>query len=201
MHKFILFIASGLLASVCLANEVRVGETLPRVVVESKGEMVFDYKIENNRMVSRKGTEITYRTWDSGQLKGKIRCIYHLAARMGISKINQPFIDALIAARLPEFLPDGAFKTTTILDTSDALWGTATLAGNKLEDSQLDVAHAYYVNDTKGLARSAWGLPHETSTVILLDAEGRVLYHKEGKMSKDEINRAVAMIRKELAKL
>ena len=200
MKKVLLLVAGCLLSAATIAHELKAGQSLPPVLVEAKGQMEFEYLVADNRMVFQDGSDIRYRPWSTSELTGRIRCIYHLAARHGVADINQPFIDALIAARLPEHLPDSPFKTTTILDTDDALWGTAGLAASELEDSQRKTPHAYYVNDTQGLVRTAWGLQEKTSTVIILDEQGKILYVREGEMTQAEIDTTVAMIVQELAK-
>ena len=57
------------------------------------------------------------------------------------------------------------------------------------------------MNDSEGIARQAWGLRKKSSTVIILDAEGKVIFFKDGKLSQREIEKAVALIEKELAKI
>jgi uncharacterized protein len=195
LFAFIIFMASA----TAWAGDVILGKTLPLVTIEKKGLMVPAYEIKNGRMVFKEGSEITYRKWSSSELTGKIRTVYHLAARNGIDEINQPYIDALIEANLPETLPDSSYKTLTILNTSDAFWGTAGIASGRFENSQKKFPYAYYVNDEEGIVQKAWGLKEHESAVIILDTEGRVIYFKEGKMSPEDIQNAVSLIKKKLA--
>ena len=67
-----------------------------------------------------------------------------MAARTGIEDINQAFIDALIAAAAPEFTADGSYKTTTILNTVDAMWGTSGVGTGRLEKRQRETAYAFF---------------------------------------------------------
>ena len=186
-------------ANVAFAQGITVGQKLPPVVVEKKGQMVIEYDVVNDVMTYKDGTDIQYETFNSSALNGKIRTIYHLAARTGIDDINNPYIDALIAAQLPEKQPDSAYKTVTILNTDDALWGTAGIASGQLEDSQKETAYAYYVVDEKGVALQTWQLKKKGSAVIVLDRDGTVLYFKDGKLSDNDIASAVAIIKEKLA--
>jgi YtfJ family uncharacterized protein len=186
-------------ASAALAQGIVVGEKLPSLTIEDQGQMVFDYEVLDGVMIYKKGSKITHKTFSSDALTGKIRSIYHLAARGGTEDINQPYIDALAAAKLPQYLPDSPYKTTTILNTDDALWGTGSVAVGMFEGSQKKLAYDYYVVDSKGLALKKWGLQPKNSAVILLDRDGTVLYFKEGKLSDDEIASMVALISKHLA--
>jgi hypothetical protein len=181
------------------AGSIVVGEKMPHVVIEDKGEMIIDYTIVDGTMTYKSGSEIAYKMFNSNELQGKIRTIYHLAARSGIDAINQPFIDALIAAKLPETLPDSPYKTLTILNTDDALWGTASIANGQLADSQKETAYANYVVDKKGLAANAWGLQKKSSAIIVVGSDNQVLYFRDGKMSADEIATAVALIKSALS--
>ena len=106
--------------------------------------------------------------------------------------------DALIAAKLPEYAPDGAYKTTTVLNLDDALWGTMGLGRSRLEESQRNVPHAFHVLDEKGVARAAWDLKPKSSAVIVLDRDGTVLFFKEGKLNAEEISRALGIIKEKL---
>ncbi len=174
-----------------------VGQKLSAVEIADKGVMIPITKVVNGKMVLDT-KEITYRTWNSSEGEGRIRTIYHLAARTGVDDINKAYIDALIAAKLPEFTPDGAYKTITILNLDDALWGTTGLGISRLEKSQREVPYAFYIADEKGAARTAWNLQPKGSAVAVLDRDGTVLFFKEGKLSSEEISRAVGLIKDRL---
>lgn len=185
-------------AEIASAGAIKIGEKLPELTIKEKGVMLPEYEIVENRMIFKKEGRISYQEWGSKDLSGRTRTIYHLAARDGIDEINEPYIDALIAAKLPEALPDSPYKTITILNIDDALWGTSGIAGRRLENSQKEFAYACYVADEDGTAIKTWGLKEKESAVIVLDPEDRVLFFKEGKLSKDEIQTAVALIKSEL---
>ncbi len=186
------------IAGTTYANGVKVGEKLPLIDIEQKGFMVPEYDIKDGKMIFKAGTEINYKKWSSSELTGRIGVVYHLAARSGSDEINKPFIDALIAADLPEYLPESPYKTTTILNTDDAFWGTSGIASGRFEASQKDVAYACYANDENGVAQKAWGLKTKGSAVIILDKDGTVLYFKDGKMTQGEIENAVKLIKHKL---
>ncbi len=185
-------------AQIASAGTIKVGEKLPEITIKEKGVMIPEYDIVEDRMVFRKDGRISYQEWGSKELSGRIRTIYHLAARDGIDQINEPYIDALIKAKLPEALPDSPYKTITILNLDDALWGTSGIAGRRLEKSQREFPYACYVADEDGLAIKTWGLKEKESAVIVLDPEDRVIFFKEGKLNKEEIQTAVALIKSEL---
>lgn len=199
MNNLVSLIAGiAIVAGSAHAGTIDIGRPLPQVAIEKKGKMVPAYTVEDGKMVFKKGSEIKYESWNTADLVGKVQCVYHLAARLGTDKINEPLIDALIAAKLPETLPDSPYKTTTILNTDDALFGTAWKGTQQLEESQKDVPYALYVNDAEGKALKSWGLKPKGSAVIILNKEGKVIYFKDGKMTAAEIDTALGMIQKEL---
>ncbi len=199
MRTSVLILAALVLFSTAAySGEIKVGEPLPPVVVEKRGQMVFDYEIEDGKMVFKENSEIEYRKWSSAELTGRVRTVYHLAARTGTDDINKAYIDALVAADMPEYLPDSPYKTTTILNTDDAMWGTAGIGSGRLEKSQKEFPYAFYVNDEEGLVREAWGLNKKSSAVIILDKNGKVLFFKDGEMTGEEIKTAVSIIKSRL---
>ncbi len=191
----------ALLPALLSASEgpVQVGQRLPAVAIQEGGVLVPHCKVVDGRMVLE-SKELGTRPWSSQEMEGRVRTIYHLAARMGIDDLNKPFIDALIAAKLPEFTPDGDYKTITILNIADALWGTTGLVRGRLADSQRDFSYAIHVMDDKGIARAAWRLQPKQSAVLILARDSTVLFFKEGKLSPEEIGRAVGIIKEQLAK-
>jgi YtfJ family uncharacterized protein len=177
----------------CLAG-VSLGQKLPDVTIADKGAMVPQYRIEGGRMVLA-SKDLAYRPFRLSDTQGHVRTIYHLATRLGIDKVNKPYIDAILAAHLPEFLPDSPYKTVTILNLDDAMFGTRGLGLSRLEDSQRESPHAIFVPDVHGAAQAAWGLQKGQSAVIVLDRDGTVLFFKEGKLSPEEIQQAIGIIR------
>lgn len=188
---------AALLIALPAAAGITVGRKLPPVQVADKGLLVPGTRVEGGRMVLE-GKAIAYRPWSSAEGSGRVRTIYHLAARMGIDDLNKPYIDALIAAKLPELLPDGAYKTITVLNLSEANFITHGVGVSRFEKSQRETPYAVFVADEKGAARAAWGLKPGTSAVIVLDRDDTVLFFKEGKLGPEEIAQAVALIKARL---
>ncbi len=196
--SFLLAIIVVFIAVTTYADGIKIGEKLPMIAIEQKGFLVPEYDIKGEKMIFKAGTDINYKKWNSSELTGRIGVVYHLAARAGSDDINKPFIDALIAADLPEYLPDSPYKTTTILNTDDALWGTSGIASGRFESSQKETTYACFANDENGVAQKTWGLKRKGSAVIIIDKEGTVLYFKDGKMTQNEIEKAVILIKNKL---
>jgi len=176
---------------------VKVGRKLPDVAISDQGLLVPTVRLERGKTVLD-GKTITFRPWKLSETKGRVRTIYHLAGRIGIDSLNKAFIDALIAAKLPEQAPDSPYKTITILNLADTMWGTHGIAQGQFEDSQRHFPYALHVADEEGVAREAWDLEPKQSAVIILDTDGKVLFFKEGRLTPEEIRAAVALIKDKL---
>lgn len=54
------------------------------------------------------------------------------------------------------------------------------------------------VLDSKGMARNAWELTPESSAIVLLDKEGKVLFAKDGQLTANEITTVMELIKSHL---
>ena len=52
--------------------------------------------------------------------------------------------------------------------------------------------------DKEGVIRKAWGLPPDSSAVIILNKAGKVVFFKDGQLSQAEIDQAIQVIKKNL---
>ncbi len=159
------------------------GSTLPAVEVTSKGEIL----LENGK--------IQYANWSSASLKGKIRTVHHLAGRSAAKEINEPLIDALKKANLPQ----DCYQTTTIINVNDAIFGTAGIVTMMVEGGKKEFPWSSIVVDAKGAVQKAWGLEKESSAIFVLDANGAILFSKDGALSSAEVKTVLNLIEAELA--
>ena len=187
--------AGLLLAGVSAAGQgLEAGRKLPPVDVPTLGALVPSTVVENGRMALA-GKALGYRPWNPKEMLGRVWTLYHLAARMGVARLNQPYLDALAAEGLPEFAIDAPYKTVVILDLQDSWLGLGALGLSALEKRQRQVPYAIHVADQEGLARAAWELPGQTSCVAVVDRNGTVRFFKAGKLSPEEIRKAVGIIK------
>lgn len=159
------------------AATVTLGNPLPHLVVADKGEV---------RITA--GT-FTWEQWSSSNLNGRVHVIEHLAARMSARKINQAFMDTLDAR-----FPKEKLYTTTLVNMSDALWGTSSLVPGELQKKKKQRANDVWVADAKGDSLIVWGLKRESSAIVVLDKTGKVAFFKEGALTKTEIDSTIKLI-------
>ena len=93
------------------ANGLTVGKTVPTATVKDYGEIQL-----------HDGKE-SYKSWNTGELVGKVRVIQAMAGRSSAKQMNQPLMDAISAAKFPE----DKYQTTTIVNQDDSMWGTGSM--------------------------------------------------------------------------
>ena len=171
------------LSNQLVANEIEVGEYLPSVTVSGGGgELFFN------------GNKVEYRPWSSDELRGKVRVVYHVAARAGVDKINQHFLDALIEAGGLDTLPVDKFCIVSILNSDDVFPMGGVFARKIFEKNRETHSHPEFVLDTESSIQRSWNLSRKNSAVIVIDTAGRVLQFKDGMLSDDEVREFVATI-------
>ncbi|MCF3096227.1 YtfJ family protein [Aeromonas australiensis] len=177
-----LVLTLALLPSLVFAHTVKDGSPVPPVNVADKGELVLN------------GKDIGYQPWQSTALTGKVFLIQHIAGRSSAKELNAPMIEAIKAAKLSH----DKYQTVTIINSNDAIWGTSGFVKSSAEDSKKEFPWSAMVLDAKGMARNAWGLAPESSAIILLDKEGKVLFAKDGRLDANNIATVMGLIQSHL---
>lgn len=132
----------------------------------------------------------SYQNWNSSQLTGKVRVIQHIAGRTAAKEMNQPLIEAIKAAKLPR----ERYQTTTIINTDDAIIGTAMFVRNSIESSKKEFPWSQFIIDSNGNVREAWELHPKSSAIILLDNEGKIQFVKDGPLTEQEVQHVMSLV-------
>ncbi|TNI78897.1 YtfJ family protein [Aeromonas sobria] len=177
-----LVLTLALLPSLVFAHNIKDGNPVPLVNVNDQGELVLN------------GKDIGYQPWQSQALTGKVFMIQHIAGRSSAKELNAPMIEAIKAAKLPQ----DKYQTVTIINSNDAIWGTSGFVKSSAEDSKKEFPWSAMVLDAKGMARNAWDLTPESSAIILLDKEGKVLFAKDGPLDANNITTVMGLIKSHL---
>jgi uncharacterized protein len=177
--RTLLAVLLALLGMAAHARAFQPGDTLPPLRVEELGEMHID------------GEAIRFDPWQSDALRGKVQVLQYMAARMSAKSLNQPFTDRLRDSGIP----DEHFHVTTIVNLDDALFGTRGIVMGELEKNKKRYFRSSIVADAHGLGLKAWGLAPKSSAIILLGADGRVSFFREGAMTPVEIEHALRLVR------
>ncbi|HBV76606.1 Protein ytfJ precursor [Vibrio casei] len=164
------------------ANNIQIGKGVPAVSVEKGGEVF----IENDT--------ISYLPWNTELMLGKVRVIQAIAGRSGAKALNAPLMAAITKAEFSE----ENYQTTTIVNQDDAIWGTGSFVKSSAEDGKKDFPWSSMVLDENGVAAKQWQLEPKSSTIIVQDKTGRVLFNKTGELSIGEITQVLKIIKKNL---
>ena len=138
------------------------------------------------------GRRVSYANADFEDLKGKVVAFYYIAAQQGTDKLQASLVGAIDAE---QFSTDD-FINVTVLNTDDAMFGTAGLAKSTFEGRSK--AHGtddrIFWLDSKSIIRDAWDLDSKSAAHIILDKDNNVLAVYEGKIGDDEVAEAVEII-------
>ena len=175
-----------LLPGLAAAHAFKLGERVPAVGVNDKGELVYQQDED----------KFSYKSWNSAQLSGKVRVILHIAGRSSAKEQNAALIEAIKAAHLPH----DRYQTTTIVNTDDAIPGTGMFVRSSLESNKQQFPWSQFIVDSNGSARQAWPLEKGGSAIVVLDNTAHVRYVKDGPLTQDEVQQAMKLIHELLQK-
>ncbi len=189
MKKTITALLFCLASSILQADTsaIQTGATLPSLSINDKGELMLS------------GDDISYKPWSSNELANgqKVQILQYLAARSSASKINEPFTDRLEQ----EKLSTDTHHVTTIINASDAIWGTGGFVSGELKSNKKKYPRSSLVDDAEGKGAKTWKLEAESSAIAILSPTGKVLFFKQGALSPAEIDSTVTLVKKQMKSL
>ena len=177
MKPFLLLIPL-LLPGLAGAHTFETGKPLPPVFIANEGELVLQHEM------------LGYQRWSSQSLTGKVRMVIHVAGRLSAKEQNAPLIAAIQQANFPR----SRFQTTTIVNTDDAIPGSAIFVERSIKSSKRDAPWQHFVIDSSGVAQNSWQLTPHGCAVVLLDRQGIVRFAKDGALTPQEVQQAVALL-------
>ncbi|MFG1172909.1 YtfJ family protein [Erwiniaceae bacterium CAU 1747] len=155
-----------------------------------KGKPIVPIEIDDRGELVLSGDKIHYRKWDSSKLAGKIRLVQYIAGRRSAKKKNAILIKAVKAASFP----GDRFQPTTIINTDDEFPGTGFFVVSKVEKNQRHYPWAQFIIDGEGVGRKAWQLAEDSSTIVVLDREGRIQWAKDGALTTNEVFQVMSLL-------
>ena len=171
--------AVGLLLPLCaVAHDFVEGQRVPPVGIADRGEVV------------RQQEESRYQPWNSARLTGKVRVMLHIAGRLSAKEQNAALTEAISRAGLPA----DRYQTTTLINTDDAVIGSAPFVRHSIEASKKAFPQAQFIIDSRGAAKRAWQLKDGGSAVVVLDPTGTVRFAKDGALTPSEVQQVMALL-------
>jgi len=161
------------------------GQSLPALVINVGGE------------ISISDDSIVKSPWSSKSLesKGKVQFVQYVAANRGAARLNKPFTDILIEKQFSS----EQLSTTVIVQMADTIGFVKGIVVNKLAKNKVKHQTVEFVVDDDGVGLQRWGMKHKSSAIIVLDANGKVLFAKDGPLSEIEIESTIKLIEKQIS--
>lgn len=178
MKNSMLIISLLLAPMLASAHNFQLQQRVAPIGVSDKGEL--DYV----------GNKFSYKGWNSAQLGGKVRVVQHIAGRTSAKELNDPLIEAIKAAKLPH----DRYQTTTIVNTDDAIIGTAVFVRNSIEGNKKEFPWSQFIVDSNGNVKKAWDLQPKGSAIVVLDKEGKIQFAKDGALTPQEVQQVMEML-------
>lgn len=160
--------------SIPVRAESRPGDTLPTVVLSGDG-----------------GGRTDGTPWSSASCRGRLTSVFYIDPDE--RALNEPAFDSLKAA----CFPGDRFFSVAILNMA-ATWMPDAVIETMLRKKQKKFPRTVYVRDLEKALVRTWGLKDQSSNILILDREGRVIFSRDGKLSETDIRKMMAAIREKL---
>jgi YtfJ family uncharacterized protein len=156
------------------AEAIEVGEIPPKV--ELKGKL---------------GERLDGQPWSSEELRGKVHILFYVDPDE--KDTNNDASEALEK----EKFPSDKCQSVGMINMA-ATWLPNFAISSSLKDKQKRYPRTIYVRDYKKVLVDAWKIADDSSNVLAFDRQGRLIFRKDGKLSKEDIQRLIKAIRDHL---
>jgi len=126
-------------------------------------------------------------SWDSSSLKEKVLVMFYVDPDE--KDLNEDFAAALKAKKY-----DRANYGSIAIINLAASWKPNFVIENALKYKQEEFPDTLYVKDKNRILVDKWNLADNSSDIVIFAKNGKVLFHKDGKMQEDEIKQALQII-------
>ncbi len=137
------------------------------------------------------GGRVDSRPWSSEELRGRVHVLFYVDPDE--KDTNNPASEALDKEKFPE----DKYQSVGIINMA-ATWMPNFALNMALKEKQQRYPRAIYVRDMNKTLVKAWNLTDDSSNVLVFDKQGRLIFRKDGKLSKEEIQRMIKIIRDNL---
>ena len=127
-------------------------------------------------------------SWDTEMLKDKVHVVFYVDPDE--KNINDDFSQALKSSRLDK----SKFRVVVIVNLK-ATWIPGFVIESELKKEQKREPDVVFVLDREKRVLKEWGLKDDSSSVLVFDKRGVLVYKFLGKMGEVETNKVVALIK------
>jgi YtfJ family uncharacterized protein len=172
MKGVIFFLVFFLINQAALAVEL--GEIPPKVELKEK-----------------LGGRLDGKPWSSEELQGKVHVLFYVDPDE--KDTNNDASEALDR----EKFSSEKFQSVGIINMA-ATWLPNFAISSSLKDKQKRYPTTIYVRDYKKVLVNAWKIADDSSNVLAFDKKGKLIFRKDGKLTAEEIQTLIKVIRDHL---
>ncbi len=144
------------------------------------------------RLEGSNGGKVKGGPWLSSELVGKIHVLFYVTP--SAEKLNEKAREALKAEQFPGDL----FASIAVVNMQASSWPNWMIS-SKLGTSQRANPRTLYVEDRKKILVEKWQLKDDSSSVVVFNKAGQVIFSIDGQLSDQQIQVMLFLIKKELA--
>ena len=158
-----------------------IGQGLPQLVVEARGELVLDGR-----------GDVHYKLWKLQPLHASahIGMLMVLPARISTRKEIAPLEEAM-DARGYDYR---RLSSTSIVNLADATWGATLMVESELRSEKRKEPDVHLVVDEQGEVRRALELQEGVIHVLLYNCRGEILHHHQGRFTVGQAQQILATL-------
>ena len=171
--KGLIFVLAAFLVN-HTAQAIEMGEIPPKVELKEK-----------------LGGRLDGKPWSSEELRGKVHVLFYVDPDE--KDTNNDASEALDK----EKFPGEKFQSVGIINMA-ASWLPNFAISSSLKDKQKRYPRTTYVRDYKKVLVSAWKIADDSSNVLAFDKKGKLIFRKDGKLTAEEIQTLIKVIRDHL---
>jgi len=171
--KGLIFVSAAFLIPQA-AQAIEMGEIPPKVELKEK-----------------LGGRLDGKSWSSEELRGKVHVLFYVDPDE--KDTNNDATEALDK----EKFPGDKFQSIAIINMA-ATWLPNFAISSSLKDKQKRYPRTIYVRDYKKVLVNAWKIADDSSNVLVFDRQGKLIFRKDGRLTTEEIQTLIKVIRDHL---
>jgi YtfJ family uncharacterized protein len=172
--KGLVFVLAAFLIIQVAAQAIEMGEIPPKVELKEK-----------------LGGRLDGTPWSGEELRGKVHVLFYVDPDE--KDTNNDASEALDK----EKFPSDKFQSVGIINMA-ATWLPNFAISSSLKDKQKRYPRTIYVRDYKKVLVNAWKIADDSSDVLAFDKQGKLIFRKDGRLTKEEIQTLIKVIRDHL---
>jgi YtfJ family uncharacterized protein len=129
--------------------------------------------------------------WSSDEMKGKVHVLFYVDPDE--KDTNNEASDALEKEKFPA----QKFQSVAVINMG-ATFMPNFLISSSLKEKQEKYPRTIYVRDYKKVLVKEWKLGDDSSDIMALDKQGRVIFRKDGKLTPEEIRQLISAIKQNM---